>query len=97
MSKLFLFHNHSETILISQFSAKDTFFIIMLKTVVLLCIVVETVIHFFFHDSLIKFKRTAFFFLHIINAFAATFDQSNVSIQNKRVLPLPHNIIHDLY
>ncbi len=97
----FEFHKHSETILISQFGAKDTFLIISYVknscATLYFCGNRDT---FFFHDSLIKFKRTAFIWhknlLHIINVFTATFDQFNVSMQNKNVLPPSHNVISNL-
>ncbi len=63
----------------------------MLKTVVLLNIFVEIVIHFIFQDSLMnrKFKRTVFFEIeivcNIVNVFTITFNQLNASLLNKSI------------
>ncbi len=64
----------------------------MLKTVVLLNIFVEIVIHFIFQDSQMnrKFKRTALFeidiFCNIINGFIVTFGQFNASLMDKSIV-----------
>ncbi len=66
----------SEFILICCFGAQETFLISYLN------IFVETEMHFFFQDSLIKLKRTAFIWKHV---FTVTFYRLNAFLLKKSI------------